>query len=551
VSETAGRAKHGGVCAGGEREPLERQLLAFDALSKLTRQFCQHPDFEQLMDVLLMTLCGQFSIADCFALLKKPSAQSLNKSFFATGRFRRDIMIPSLQVEPEDWGQVLAERRVQSVDEFDLVDEATDQISVLARIGVSLLCPLVHAGKFFGIIGLGRRVTGAAYTDEDIDLLNTIIDAVTPLVANSYLFWDIASLNTWYLDILNNVRQGVFVFDKHFRLRKVNSSGLDILNAFRDDSSGSKDVECKPIDEVFPEPVFRGWAKRFMESRAARPVARSTLVAGKDSDEHIYNVTMTTSVGNSDIGTALIITLDDVTVQKTSEHRLFDLQKLADKGLLASSISHELNNFLALILGGLELTEFALEAGDKNKAASNIAKIKSHVGNMERFTKGLVDFATPDPAKRLGSLKSTIEDVLSFLSVQKRFKGIKIESDVGVGTPEFSFDPDQMAQLLLNLLHNAADAIHEAGIENGLITIEARRVNEEVVLKVSDNGAGIAPEVKERLFKTRLTTKTSGHGYGLMTCADIVSDHNGTIEISSEPEAGSTFTVRLPIGSRT
>jgi signal transduction histidine kinase len=322
---------------------------------------------------------------------------------------------------------------------------------------------------------------------------------------------------------------------------------MGILKAFRDDKPELKDVEGRPIEEVFPEPAFDGWARKFMEARTIKPMTGNNIVAEGEAGERIYSVSVTGSVENSEIGAALIITLDDVTVQKESEQRLFDLQKFADKGLLASSISHELNNFLALVLGGVELTEFALEAGDKEKAAATLAKLKGTVANMERFTKGLVDFATPDTAKRFGDVRSTIDDVLSFLSVQKRFKGIKIEPNLADDLPDFSFDPDQMAQLLLNLLHNAADAIHEAGVESGRIAIEAACDGDWVLLKVSDNGVGIPPEVKDRLFKSRLSTKTSGHGYGLMTCADIVTDHAGTIEISSEVDVGSTFIVRLPM----
>jgi signal transduction histidine kinase len=547
VNEAAGSTTSSSAATEDTREPLERQILAFDALSKLTRQFCENPDFQQLMDVLLMTLCGQFSIADSFALLKKPSAQSLNKSFFATGRFRKDIMIPTLQLEPEDWRQALVDRRIRNIDEFDIVDESTDQIAILARVGVSLICPLIHSDKFFGIIGMGKRVTGSGYTDEDLELLNTVINTVTPLIANSYLFWDIASLNSWYLDILDNVRQGVFVFDKHFRLRKINSAGLAILRSFRDDDPGFKEVESRPMDEVFPEPAFEGWACKFMDGETVKSMTGNNLVARSGSDEHIYSVGVTGSVENSEIGTALIITLDDVTVQKESEQRLFDLQKLADKGLLASSISHELNNFLALILGGIELTEFALEADNMEKASETLAKLKGNVANMERFTKGLVDFGAPNTARRLGDLNATIEDVLSFLSLQRRFKGIRIESRLAADMSEFSFDPDQVAQLLLNLLHNAADAIHEAGRDDGRITIETACEDGQVVLRVSDNGVGITPEIRDRLFKSRLTTKATGHGYGLVTCADIVAGHNGRIEVSSEADSGSTFTVRLPI----
>jgi two-component system NtrC family sensor kinase len=526
----------------------ERKLLALDALSNLTKQFCERPDFEQLIDVLLMTLCGQFSTADSFALLKKPSAQSLNKSFFATGRFRRDILIASLPIEAEDWGRALAERRVRHIEEFDIVDDTTDQIGFLARIGVSLLCPLVQSEKFFGIVGLGLRVTGTPYTGADTDLLNTVIHAVTPLVANSYLFWDIANLSAWYLDILNNVKQGVFVFDQGLRLRNINSAGLGILRAFRDDDPGPEAVHGKPIDEVFPEPAFDGWARKFIEAGGdCRSAAGSSVVARGEGNERIYRLSVSGSVNNRDIGTALIITLDDVTLQKEGEQHLFDLQKLADNAVMTSSISHELNNFLALILGGVELAEFAIESGNTRKATATLAKLKGNIANMERFTRGLMDFAVPDSAKQTGSLKTIVDDVLSFLSVQKGFKAIKIVSEMPDDLPDFLMAPDQIAQLMLNMLNNAADAIREAGVEEGRITIEARLIDDLVELRILDNGNGIQPEVADKLFKSRLTTKAGGHGYGLVTCWNIVGDHNGTIDVSSELGKGSTFTIKFPI----
>ena len=547
MSEARSGIACSGIRPGRVPEPLERQILALDALSKLTKQFCDHPDFEQLMDILLMTLCGQFSIADSFALLKRPNIQSLNKSFFATGRFRKDIMIPSLQLEPQYWGRAVTERRVQEIDELDSRDDDPDHIGILRRAGVSLICPLVHSEKFLGVVGLGRRVNRMPYADADIDLLNTVINTVTPLVANSYLFWDVASLNVWYLDILNNVRQGVFVFGKGLRLRNVNAAGLEILNSFREDTLCLKHLEGKPIEEIFSEPVFAGWAQRFREVRKGKPVTGGSLVAGVGANERIYNVSVNDSVRNEEMDAALVITVDDVTAQKETEQRLFDLQKLADKGLLASSISHELNNFLALILGGVELTEFALESNNKEKAVANLAKLKDNVGKMERFTRDLVDSASPNVTKQVGSLNAVIEDVLSFLSVQKRFKGIRIESQLAGDIPQFAFDPDRIAQLLLNLLHNAADAIQEAGLEEGRVAIDTRCEAGAVVLRVSDNGVGVAPELRESLFKLRQTTKAAGHGYGLLTCSNIVTDHNGTIEFSSQPGKGSTFTVRLPL----
>ena len=526
---------------------VDKQVLALDALSKLTRQFCDKPDFERFIDVLMMTLCGQFSVADVFALLKKPSSHSLNQSFFATGRFKKDVMLASLQVAVADLQNTLRIRHVRKVSEIEPSSEWTHLLPVLVNRGVNLVCPLIHNDKFFGIIGLGKRVTGKAYAEEDMELLNTIINTVTPLVANSYLFWDIASLNAWYLDILDNVKQGVFVFDDDCRLKKINSAGLDILRTFRSDDVSLASLENAPMEQVFPESVFNEWARQFSRAKAnTRKASIRSIVARSGGNERIYNVSITGSVENTEMGTALIITLDDVTVQKESEQRLFDLQKFADKGLMASSIAHELNNFLGLILGGVEVIEIALESQERGKAGDTINKLKNNIGNMERFTRGLTDLASLDSSRELLNLNTVIGDVLSFLSVQKRFKWIEITPALDPELPDLDIDKDQIAQLLLNLLNNAADAIGESPRKQGVIIIRTEDDDRDALLIVSDNGTGMNAEVKKKLFRYSFTTKQGGHGYGLVTCARIVENHGGTINVDSKPGKGTTFTIRLP-----
>lgn len=528
--------------------PLERQTLALDALSKLTRQFCDKPDFEELISVLLMTICGQFSVADSFALLRKPRSHALSQSFFATGRFRNNVLLPSLQLTPNDWRHFSVSGLVWRAGRLRPLGESDQLISILEECGVTLVCPLIQSEDFFGIIGLANRVTGKPFEQDDVDLLGTIVSTVTPLVANSYLFWDIASLNAWYLDILNSVRQGVFVFDRHYRLKKVNTAGLGILKTFASwDFTRGTPVDA-PVEAVFPESVFGGWARQIAQSGGAKQGTMITNVIARARDtERIYNVGITGTVENAEMGTALIITLDDVTVEKENEQRLFDLQKLADKGFLASSISHELNNFLALILAGVDLMQAAIDRGDTDKTKATIDKLRSNITNMARFTKGLTDYALPDSCKQTGSLNSVITDVLSFLAVQKRFKQIAIGSDLDSSLPDLEIDPDQIAQLLLNLLNNAADAITESGRDDGRINIRTIYDNGEAVLVISDNGAGMDSQVRERIFKSHFTTKQSGHGYGLTTCATLVGNHGGSITVDSRVGAGTTFTIRLPI----
>jgi signal transduction histidine kinase len=219
---------------------------------------------------------------------------------------------------------------------------------------------------------------------------------------------------------------------------------------------------------------------------------------------------------------------------------------------MASTIAHELNNFLTLLLGGVELLGLALEDDDKPRASETMEKLKNQVTNLERFSRGLTDFNSIGPDRRMLSINNLVGDVLSFVSVQKRFKGLKIIPVLSKSLPDIRMDKDQITQVLLNMLANAADAIGESGTNEGRIIVRTKASQSEadwkgIYLQISDNGAGLKPGVEERLFSESITTKESGHGFGLVTSSRIIKGHGGSIEVCSKPGEGTTFTIRLPV----
>ena len=357
-------------------EPLERRLLALDALSKLARQFSDKPDFKQLMSVLLMTLCGQFSVGDAVAIVKRPRTGTYGQTFFATGRFRGQANLAGLDISSETCAVLLCGQKVCKLKDLDLSDRHSGIIPVLRECGVSLVCPLVHNDELLGIIGIGERVTGKIFSQEDVDLLIAVVGTITPFLANTYLFWEIGRLNTYYIDILNSVKQGVFVFNSENKLKKINAAGLDILRTFRPDTSDPDCLHDKPIEYLFPPDSFGKLVREAMTAKVGVGSSGLRNVAvGSGECERIYNLRLSESSQGDEGGTDLILTLDDVTAQKESEMRLFHLQQLADRGVMASSISHELRNFLGLILGGLELTQVAVNRGDGDKANDNLDRL--------------------------------------------------------------------------------------------------------------------------------------------------------------------------------
>lgn len=540
-----------GTSARPERPQVDKQMLALNALTNLAKRFSNKPDFHALIETLILTLAGQFSVANAFAKLVRPGSRVDRQLYFATGRFRINRLLESVELSDEHSRYFLEVTEPQHVAALSRSGPVSNLGFILAECQVSLVAPLLHDNRVIGILGLGNRVTGQPFESSDLELMTTFVNTITPLIVNSFLFYEISQLSDWYLQILDSVQQGVLVFDSSFRLKKVNVPGFNILKRFRPHLTHIQSLHQAPIQLVFPDDIFPGWMRvltRQSTGRKGRQIER--LKAKHGAAERIFIVRVSTVMDESESVSDMIVSLDDITEQEENEQRLFDLQKFAEQGKMASSISHELNNFLGLLLGGVELSQVALGKGEVDKATNTLEKLKANIAKMERFTTGLMDFVKLETRKKPGNLNSIVGDVLSFVTVQKKFNHISVQTDLDQDLPDSEIDADQMAQLLLNLLNNAADAIKEAGQESGRILVQTRGEGGTVHLRVSDNGTGIDPDVKDRLFKQHLTTKEGGHGYGLMTCRKIIENHGGQVDIIDEPGPGTTFVIQFPaVGS--
>ena len=532
-----------------EQYESERHNLALHALSTLARQFAIDPDFSRLIQTFLLTLSGQFSVG-CSSIFLPEAQLSDKKGFFAStdvlhcATYIKEKLLDSSELTQTFPGY--GARRLESLEVKG--ERGHNLIDGLKEAGAAVVIPLLTGDRTIGVVCLSGKVTRRPFSDTDLELLDTMIGTITPFISNSLLFHKISNLGAWYLDILNSVRQGVFVFDQEVKLRKVNTTGLMLLQTFLGTPADMKDYRGQTVEDVFPNDTFPGWAahvRHGLEKNNCKSMSNSVVRWG--DDERVFTLRLSATAPQPDRPIGFIVTVDDVTNQRASEQRLFDLQKFAEKGVMASSISHELNNFLGLILGGVEIGQIALKKSNLEKLGTTLEKLRANVMKMERFTAGLTDFTKMNTSKKHSDLNNVIQDVISFTSVQKRFKGIDIATDLDTTIPKIEVDPDQIAQLLLNFLNNAADAIRELDRHDGKITISTGQSETAVHFRVSDNGSGIDPRIKDSLFRVHLSTKEKGHGYGLVTCARIIENHKAEIQIDSEPGDGATFTVTLPL----
>lgn len=239
-----------------------------------------------------------------------------------------------------------------------------------------------------------------------------------------------------------------------------------------------------------------------------------------------------------------VLVLEDITEKKKIEEELFRATKHASVGRLAAGVAHEIGNPLASISSLVQ----ELQTENLSPFATNsLGTINQHVHRIARIVRNLGDFARLYPRQKTPTnLREILENTLNLVRYDKNFKKIAIHTDVRE-TPPLKIDPDQIQQVFLNLMLNARDAMPDGGS----LDITVKREDGYVEMLFADTGHGIDPEVRDKVFDPFFSTKGPAHGtgLGLSICYSIIKDHGGSIEIDSEKDKGTRFTIRIPVES--
>jgi signal transduction histidine kinase len=237
-------------------------------------------------------------------------------------------------------------------------------------------------------------------------------------------------------------------------------------------------------------------------------------------------------------------------VQLVESRQLAERQeKLASLGMLAAGVAHEIRNPLTAIKAWLYMQQKRLKPDTPEFADANL--ISNEINRLERIVKDVLQFARPsEPKLVVIPAEQPLREVQTLLEPELKKAGIRISLD-GAVSDRIRVDADQIKQVLINLVRNAADAIGQ----NGSVTLRARREEkwllgretDVVILEVSDTGKGIPPEVEKRLFDPFFTTKDSGTGLGLPIAARIVEKNQGSLQYQTRLEHGTTFGIILPL----
>jgi PAS domain S-box-containing protein len=232
-----------------------------------------------------------------------------------------------------------------------------------------------------------------------------------------------------------------------------------------------------------------------------------------------------------------------------AQRQVVQAEKIASLGRLAAGVAHEINNPLAGIL--IYAEALLKEIADRPRWREDLQEIITQTLRCKQIVTRLLEFSRQSLGQRvLFDLNEIIRRCVDLLARQSLFHDVQIVLDLETDLPQIVGDPGELQQVCANLMINAADAM----LGKGRLDLKTRAMPEPegVILEVGDTGPGVDPEIGEKIFEPFFTTKPpgSGTGLGLSVVYGIIQRHKGTVQVTSPPGGGATFTIKLPLHAR-
>jgi signal transduction histidine kinase len=327
--------------------------------------------------------------------------------------------------------------------------------------------------------------------------------------------------------VLTGMRDGVVVLDSKGRVRMANPAACRLFDTSSTQFVGKdcQETPCAGLVCGFASTSTVQEAEIRKVEGSSTPV-RAVVAPLRDTHQHM-------------LGRAVI--LSDLTDACRFEREQRRTRSLVAFGRFASMVAHEIRNPLNAIAVGVQRLALETSPSHDPDAERLIALVREEVERLDRILGNFLDLSRPPRLEpSMGDLDAVIDETMTLL--QGAPPGILITHSRNGGCNAV-FDPQALRQVLLNLVHNAIEALGD----RGRVEIAARREERSATLEVRDNGPGIPDENREQVFEFGFTTKPAGHGLGLPIVHRLVVEMHGSLEVDSVLGEGTTIRVRLPV----
>ncbi len=414
-------------------------------------------------------------------------------------------------------------------------DEVLLKEGIRSRLGY----PLEYKGAVIGTINFASKKP-CNFSERHFHILSQIAPQLAIAIENIRLFVKIRESEKKYRDLYDNAPDIHLTHDSQGVILDCNQSGVKMLGYdCKEDLVGRPIFDFQPpeVRETYMTLLPRRFSGLHIEGLESQLLKKDGSVMDVSvNDNPIYD-----DKGNV---VAIRCVYRDVTARKRLEGQLISMEKLASTGRLVASVAHEINNPLAGIINYLHLhSEETKEEEKKKYLELAIAGCNRIAGIVKRL---LESHQQVFEGKVSQDVSLSIRNVVNFLESRLRLSNINLVQELEANLPPVYCDPYQLEQVFTNLIINAADAMPGGGE----LRIKTGVKNEWVKIDFTDTGCGIPEEDLGKIFEPFFSTKGgAGTGLGLWVSYNIIKAHNGTIEVKSKENQGTTISIQLPIPS--
>ena len=373
------------------------------------------------------------------------------------------------------------------------------------------------------------------------------------IISNHTMFKGKSASFVMLVDISHRKNFHKILQNSRERFRKLIQNSIDTIGVICDEKwtfineSGLKMFEVDNYGDIFGQSVYGNikeedfqiiWREVHQQQGGTKlPTYFQEWTTMKGNNVYTEFVGIpTTYLGKE----ALQVIIRDITERKQAEALMLQSEKLSVAGQLAAGIAHEIRNPLTAIKGFFKLLERDME---EKKEYFQI--IESELSRIELILSELLLLAKPHQVYvHQVSVHSLLKDVATLLETQAIMNNVWFDLKMNADAPTFICDENQMKQVFINLIKNGIEAMPNGGT----IFIDTEDMEDEVIIRLRDEGTGIPEDIIARLGEPFFTTKTTGTGLGLMITFNIIKNHNGKVHVTSEVNKGTTIEVRFPRG---
>ncbi len=411
--------------------------------------------------------------------------------------------------------------------------------NVMKTLNYFQFLPMKTPDKLIGLVAFGPKNDSTYLSVEDWELLFNITSSLSLSVENAYLYSELKTqfdeinlLKEFNENIIENINLGIVVL-----------TGLNIVKTWNSVMEQKFKVPAaKAINKKAYKLLGSEVWKRIYKPKKGFFSAEGikTEIQGKELIFDVYISPLKDSQGKR-IGTILVF--EDVTEKIMIQNQLITSEKMASLGLLSAGIAHEVNTPLTGISSYCQLI---LADPEDPENIDLISRIQEQVLRANKIIRTLLDFSRQKGEQPIQlDLKKVIDESIELVEHKLKQNKVQLKRNYAFNSRLYGF-PTRLQQLFINLLINAADAV-PAG--NGSISIESSETDTHLLVRIKDNGEGIAPKDLENIFDPFFTTKAQGKGtgLGLSIVYTITEEHYGEITANSKEGKGTTFNIQFPI----